>query len=132
MARVSASTNGSIYQFFPGAVVPPAFANDPGAVLIVDFDESTNAALIADLQAHLAQYSIASVAGVATLEKNGTPVAIAAGNALFSLQSTILAGVPDATIRTIIVALWNGTATAVQQQKALAYALLKLKQTGMI
>lgn len=105
---------------------------DGAAELSITWDETTNAALTLDLQINQAAYSLVSVNGVATLQKNGSAITIAAPSSLFSLQSTILNGVPDATLKAAIVALWNGTATAQQQQRALAYALLKLHQAGII
>ncbi len=135
MAVVSAypNGNGAIVQFYPApyglVLIPPV---DPAATLTVNFDESTNSALIADLETNLGLYTIVLVNSVPTLEKSGAPVTIAAPSALYALQSTILNGVPDATLRAYVVALWNGTATNAQAQKALAYVLLKLDQAGII
>lgn len=60
------------------------------------------------------------------LNKNNAPVVITASSSLYSLQSTILAGVSKVTLEQAIVALWNGTATTAQEQKAVAYCLLIL------
>ena len=132
MARVTANQAGQIWQVFRSEPDLLARTPDPLGVLSIDFDGSTNAALLADLAANPNSYSMASASGVTTLHKNGAPVVITAASAPYSLQSAILTGVPIATLQTAIVALWNGTATAQQQQKALAYCLLKLHQAGII
>jgi hypothetical protein len=132
MALITALPNGIIAQLFGSFAMQSTFTPNPTATLSINFDESTNAALVLDIQTNQSQYTIVLVNSVPTLQKNGVPIAIATPSALYSLQSAILTGVPDATLKATIVALWGGTATAVQQQKALAYALLKLKQSGLI
>jgi len=132
MAMLRALPNGTIWQFFSGFDQQNSSLYDPAATVALEFDESTNAPLLADIQANSALYSLPLVNGSAQLEKNGATVSIAAPTALYSLQSAILNGIPDATLKAAIVALWNGTAATAQQQKVLAYCLLRLHQAGVI
>jgi hypothetical protein len=131
MAKINAlpNGNGAVWQFFPTS--NSIFQPDPAATVVVDFDEITNAALVVDIQANTNLYTVVMVSGVAQLQKNGVAVTIAASGALHPLRSAILA-TSDATVKSAIAALWSGTATAVQQQKAIAYCLLKLNDAGLI
>jgi hypothetical protein len=134
MASLYSSGSGSLIAFSAtlqdqGQFLPVA---PEGAAATLSFDESTNAALVVDIQANWDSYALIPVNGLPQLQKNGSAVTIAAPSALYSLQSTILNGVPDAALKAAIVALWNGNATTAQQQKALAYCLLKLHQAGII
>jgi hypothetical protein len=130
MADIRALPNGTILQVltaFDAARTP-----DPAASISLDVDDLANAALLSDIQTNGAAYSLMLFGVSAQLQKHGVPVPIAAASALYSIQSAILAGVPESMLEAAIVALWNGTATAAQQQKALAYCLLKLHQSGVI
>jgi hypothetical protein len=142
MAKINAfpSGNGVVWQFFSNPMTwsalqwvssPASYPLDPAATVVVDFDEITNAALVADIQANTHLYTVVMVSGVAQLQKNGVAVSITASGALHPLRTAILA-TSDATVKSAIAALWNGTATAVQQQKAIAYCLLKLNDAGLI
>jgi len=132
MAIVRALSDGTIWQFFPLYPAGQSAMFDPAATVSLEFDESTNAALVADIQTNGGVYALTSAGGITQLQKNGAPVIINAANALYPLQPAILTGISEATLKAAIVALWSGTATAAQQQKALAYCLLKLHQAGVI
>lgn len=132
MALLRALGDGTLRQFFASWQQQQRYAADPAATLSLDFDESTNAALVLDIQANMPAYTLALVNGSAQVQKNGAAVTIAPASALYSLQSAILNGVSDATLKAAIVALWNGTATAAQQQRAVAFCLLRLNQAGLI
>lgn len=132
MALIKALPDGTILQVFSSYQAQQVYPQDPSATASLELDETSNATLLSDLSANTSNYSLTIVAGSAQLRKNGVPVTVAAPSALYSVQSAILAGIPDATLKAAIVALWNGTAPAAQQQKALAYCLLKLHQAGLI
>jgi len=131
MATIYSDASGAILRFSRNFLDLPNAA-PPGTVTVLDFDESVNGATVTDIAANWAAYSLLTVSGSAQLQKNGAAVSVAAPSALYSLQSAILNGIPDATLEAAIVALWSGTASAAQQQKALACCLLKLHQAGVI
>lgn len=128
MAIFWADGSGKGLGFVPSIEIEALQSPNPptAAAFTVTFDEDTNPALVADIEQNFPLYS--APAGV--LNKNGIPVVITAASALFALESTIEAGVSVANLDTFVVALWNGTATSAQVQKALAYVLMKLHAKG--
>jgi len=111
MTNVCGDANGNITYIGNPAnpCTPPA---SPPASLT--FDETTNAALLADLQANTGLYKI--VAGA--LQKSGGPVAVSAAAA-----GTNDASFVQANLAAIYTALRAGTATAAQTQRVLAFLL---------
>lgn len=131
-----AATGGAVSSpSLPGvALLAPgaAFAVNPKLTNIVDFDESTNAALVADIIANPLTYAAPTVNAAPQLQKNGTPAVITAPSEMYSARTTILAGITEATIEQAVTALWAGTATTAQSQKAVAYLCVKLRIAGII
>ena len=123
------SLNGGSVLLAKGAAFAVNLQAAPNAV---DFDESTNAALVADIIQNYALYSAPTVSGSAQLQKNGQAETIAAASELYSARATILAGVPEATLESFVAALWAGTATTAQTQKAVAFLAAKLRIAGII
>lgn len=96
------------------------------APIVIEFDESTNAALIADIVANFALYSAPN----GTLEKSGKAVTIAASSAIYAARAALVKAVPSASLQTIFAALNAGTATNAQIQQALAYIMTTLYTQG--
>lgn len=132
MAAFYADANGALIAFAENFFVSqgPEFAGaKAAAAFTVDFDESTNAALVVDIQANLKQYAAPS--GV--LKKSGATVSITAASAIYAILGAVISGVPKSTLEAFIVALWNGTATTAQTQKAIAYlAVLLHVKLGLV
>ena len=110
----------------------PYAASAKATPTVIDFDESTNAALVADILANPLTYSAPTVNAAPQLQKNGAPAAIAAPSEMYSARTTILAGITEATIEQAVTALWAGTATTAQSQKTIAYLCVKLRIAGII
>lgn len=101
----------------------------PGAVNTLQFDDDSNPNLMSDLLISTAPYTLdASL----VLKKNGVVVTVNAPSSLSSLKTTLENGFTDQQIKDVIVALWNGTATATQQRRALAYIIYKLRKNNLI
>ena len=98
---------------------------------IVQFDESLNAALALDIVQNFALYSAPTVNSAPQLQKSGKAVTIAAASELYTLRAQ-LSAVPEPTLEAYATALWAGTATTAQSQKALAFVLIKLRIAGLI
>lgn len=115
---------GELATLFP--TTPPT-----GTITTLDFDETANASLLADVLAN--QNSYALLAGP-TLQKNGTTVAVisAGSSTQFQAALTQLHSITPPQIQGAVTALLAGTATSAQQQKAIAFLILQLAQKGLL
>lgn len=131
MAILYADANGNLLGYardvFENAILfpsPPA-----GTTFTITFDETTNSSLVADIPINRNLYT----APAGTLTKQGVgAVVISAPSADFLIESAILTGFSDSQIRSAINLLWNGTATTLQEQKAIAYIAFVLHQKGIL
>lgn len=137
MATVWGDVNGKVIavvqnfsylqQFYPSG--PPA-----GTVTTLDFDETANAALLADLLNNLPIYSLTGGA-TPVLAKSGVTQVVTNIPGSSTAWTTAIGALPTITpdqIRQAVTLLLAGTATEPQVQKALAYVILKLVQKGLL
>lgn len=132
MATVWGDTNGKIIAavqnlsylqiYYPSG--PPA-----GTVTTLDFDETANPALIADIINNPIPYSLTggttpvlTKSGVTQVVTNIPGASTAWTSAIAQLNSIT----PD-QVRQIVTLLLAGTATTAQAQKALGFVILKLE-----
>jgi hypothetical protein len=131
MAKIFSGADGTITGYAQSWDIQQRwFKNAPADVVTsLEFDEDTNSALAIDLTINVNLYKL--TAGP-ILKKNGVTIAITAASSMYAIRSQLEAGFTDATFKSTIAALWNGTATNAQVQKAIAYIAYKLRTGGII
>ena len=111
MATIYADAQGNLLRFLKTPAEEARYPDPPdGATQKVTFDESSNSSLIAGINTDWNSHRVVSNA----LQRDGTPVAIAA----------------DQSAAMVLAALQAGTATNAQVQKVLAILLAHSMQSN--
>lgn len=131
MATIYADASGNLLAFLKNAL--ELQTEYPGgapaaASFTITFDETTNAALVADILASYLTYT--APGGV--LKKNNQTVTITPASALTTSEQAILNQFPVLGFNQAITILQAGSATLPQTQLMLAYVMLVLREKAIL
>lgn len=130
MAKIFADSNGTIIAFSINVEFDKQYYSLGGPIgtsFTIDIDETQNLALMEDIQKNTSSYA----APLGVLNKNSTPVTIAPASTFYTILSS-LSTFTETQLQAAVNSLWNGTATATQQQKSIAFILIKLRFSGLL
>jgi hypothetical protein len=106
----------------------PFAASAVATPVVIEFDESTNASLVADIIANFGKY--AAPGGV--LQKSGSAVPVTPASAIYAARAALATAVPATGLQSVFTALNAGTATNAQIQQVLAYLLASSYTQGSL